>query len=212
VREIGSLALVIAVAVLFAAPARANLILNGSFEDSTVHPSTWVTLYAGSTDIANWTITRDNIDLKGGYWIAQDGSQSLDLDGSGAFGAIAQSFATAPGQMYQVAFAMAGNPDGCGVRQMRVSAAGVYADFAFDSCGHTYSDMGWDINSWVFSATSSVTTLEFSSLDSFETGDSGAYGPALDNVVVTIVPEPSAALLLAFGLVALAAGRRRRQV
>jgi hypothetical protein len=104
-------------------PGIANRIGNGSFEVSVTHPSNWITFSAGSMDISGWVVSQDNIDLKGGYWVAAEGQQSLDLDGTFAFGAIAQSFSTLSGQLYRVSLSMAGNPDACGTRHMRVSAA-----------------------------------------------------------------------------------------
>ena len=118
---------------------------------------------------------------------------TLDLDGSLAYGASGQSFETVPGQLYHVSFAMAGNPDACGLRQMRVSEAGTYGEFSFDSCGRTYNEMGWTTKGWIFEAVSATTNLDFSSLGSFDAGDDGGRGPALDSVAVVPVPEPTTA-------------------
>jgi hypothetical protein len=65
--------------------------------------------------------------------------------------------------------------------------------------------MGWEAKSWDFIATSQTTTLEFLSLSG-----GGESGPALDNVAVVPVPEPSNASLIMMGLVAIGFGCRAR--
>ncbi len=85
---------------------------NGSFETSTANPgSSFVTLGAGSTDIAGWTVGSGSIDYIGGYWTASDGSKSIDLSGSAA-GSIWQTFDTIAGQTYFIDVMISGNPDG----------------------------------------------------------------------------------------------------
>ena len=57
-----------------------------------------------------------------------DGKRSLDLNGSPGVGGVAQTFATVPGQTYEVTFCMAGNPSVSAIMTMRVKAAGQFAD------------------------------------------------------------------------------------
>ncbi len=159
-----------------------NLLVNGSFELGASPGGSFITLQRGSTAIAGWTVTRATIDYIGGWWRASDGARSLDLDGTPGFGGIAQTFATAPGRAYRVAFDLAGNPAGPpAVKALGVRAAGQQARFTFDVTGKRYDAMGWTRHSWTFTATATMTTLEFYSLDA--TG--GSFGPALDNVSVT---------------------------
>ncbi len=76
---------------------------------------------------------------------------------------------------------MAGDPVGAPqIKQMRVTAAGQGRNFSFDVSGRSTNNMGWQTKSWVFTATSTSTTLEFSSLNQ----GGGSSGPALDNVSV----------------------------
>jgi choice-of-anchor C domain-containing protein len=188
--------------------AEADFIVNGSFEQGTVNPgSTFLTLAAGSTAITGWTVTPQSIDYVGGLWMASDGTRSVDLSGN-APGGIQQTFATTAGLTYSVLFDLAGNPEGPPVlKTAEVSAAGKVQDFTFNTAGHSETSMGWTTMDFVFTATSSMTTLSFASLNAT------AFGPALDNVSVSVIPEPSSLALCgiagAIG-VAVARGRRKR--
>lgn len=184
--------------------AGANLIQNGSFEDSIYSSvATWETLYVGSTAIAGWTVlgtgqTTDSIDYVGEYWEASHGVRSLDLDGRAASGGVEQAFGTSPGTKYNVSFDIAGNPDWIGIKTMEVSAVGEAmqsAIFSFDNTGHSHESMGWTTVEWFFVADAPSTTLRFVSLTEINKG----YGISLDNVVVH-VPAPGAALLGLLGL------------
>lgn len=195
------------------APARAELIENGSFELGQ-DPGAFTELPAGSNNITGWTVTGEAIDYIGTEWEASDGLRSVDLDGSSGSpphptGGIAQTFATASGIAYLVTFDMAGNPvDDPTIKPMRVEAAGQSADFFFDTTGRSNADMGWLSKSWTFTATAAQTTLEFRSLTQEpETG----YGPAVDNISVTVVPEPATMFACACAAPLVLARRRRRE-
>lgn len=172
----------------FSLEARANLVLNGSFEDSSINPGSFTTLNAGSTAITGWTISSGSVDYIGTYWTAQDGSRSLDLDGNAPGGIQAsQSIATIVGQQYLVSFWMAANPDG-GPNPKTVDVS--FGDtlpqaFAFTPTNTTKQNMGWQEYSFIVTASGTLSDLAFVS-----TTD-GAYGPALDNISVDAVPEAS---------------------
>src|SRR5690242_13851687 len=91
--------------------ARANLVINGSFEDGP-DPGVFTTLNSGSTAITGWTVTNGSIDYIGTYWQPADGARSIDLDGNSPGTIAQQTLATLSGQTYLVSFALAGNPDG----------------------------------------------------------------------------------------------------
>lgn len=158
--------LVAASALLPAVGHSANMLANGSFE--TVDPGfkeQFLTISAGEDKLPGWTVDSGSIDHIGNYWQADDGTKSLDMDGN-AVGAISQSFATVAGITYQVSFAMAGNPDGGGIKKLQVSADGQSADFTFDSTGKSATNMGWVTNGWSFVADDSTASLAFQSLSS----------------------------------------------
>lgn len=165
----------------------ANLVLNGSFEDG---PSGVIvlTLGSGSNVIKNWTVA-GSIDYIGTYWTASQGGRSLDMNGVGA-GSIEQTFLTTPGDTYNVTFDLAGNPSDPVVKTLRVSAAGRFQDFTFDTTGKTLTNMGWITKHFTFRAKWDTTTLLF------ETLTSGNGGPALDNVRVIRAPALTPQYLL----------------
>jgi len=206
--------IVLAIACLtVAATAKANLLVNGSFEQPNA--SYQANVAAGSTFITGWTVTRGSIDYSPG-WQAADGIATLDLDGSPGgpannSGGVSQTFATVSNQQYQVTFAMSLNPDGntnnqISVRTMYVQAAGQSNSFTYTQLpNNSDANMNWANKIWTFTANSASTTLEFYSLDPNNT----YYGPTLDNVNVATVPEPSTILLTAFGLIGACVIRRR---
>jgi choice-of-anchor C domain-containing protein len=157
---------------------------NGSFETGT-DPGSFLTVNAPDlTTIADWTVDSGSVDYIGTYWAAADGLRSIDLDGSAA-GSISQTFATDSGATYNVTFAMSGNPDnGPGDKTLEVSATGAASkDYTYTVTGsNSEANMNWAPETYSFVAAAATTTLEFASKTD------GAYGPALDNVVITEVP------------------------
>lgn len=90
--------------------AKANLILNGSFELG-VDSGKAITIFAfKNIFIENWDVYLNIIDYIGIYWLASDGQKSIDVSGEIA-GAIQQSFVTTVGYQYKVTFDLAGNPN-----------------------------------------------------------------------------------------------------
>jgi choice-of-anchor C domain-containing protein len=155
---------------------------NGSFETGTYVDggSGFEQLNAGDTSITGWTVDAGSVDWIGTYWTAQDGSMSIDMSGAAA-GAISQTFATTIGNSYSVSFSLSGNPAGPPVvKTLDVSATGgTVAQYTFDTTGSTLLDMHWTQETYSFLATSASTTLSFISTTA------SAWGPAIDNVVVT---------------------------
>lgn len=195
--------------------AQTNLINNGSFEENDRFGMAWLTKELPSNDgfLTGWPVT-GTIDYIGCgvqvspgdpfnigcYWPAADGNRSIDLNGSSP-GSISQTFPTTPGTLYVVRFAMAGNPttgsfDPCPIKELRVAAANDFADFAFDITGWTLQNMGWEEQAWIFTATSSMTTLTFSSLTKREVAGrfcTMGLGPAIDNIRVEELAGPASA-------------------
>lgn len=196
--------------ITWPAAAKANLIVNGSFElpGGSGDP----TLGTGSTFFPGWVVTRDTIDYIGG---CADGTRCLDLDGTVGFGGIAQTFSTIRDQQYRVSFFLSGNPARYSETEpaekyLGVSAADSSASFLFTVAPpFEGSPSNWTLHEWIFTADATSTTIEFYSLDSLELGHSGFFGPALDAVNVEAVPEPSTGILLALGILMLARIHKR---
>ncbi len=202
-------ALISAAAFAPNASAAVNIVTNGGFEAGSINPGSFTTLFGGSTSITGWTVGPDSIDYIGSYWQASEGARSVDLSGNSP-GSIAQTLTTVAGKYYKVTFDLAGNPDaGPVLKAMAASSAGPVQNFSFNTTGASHGAMNWTPSSFVFKATSSSTTLSFASL----TGD--AFGPAIDNVAASAVPEPAtwAMMIIGFGAVgSMARSSRRRQV
>jgi choice-of-anchor C domain-containing protein len=196
------LLLAVAVVCTLTTAARAAYIVNGSFEEGPEYVDGWYIVKDGdSTTIPGWTVKTPlpgrDIDIVTTYWEQTDGERSLDLSGLWGPGGIAQTFATTPGNSYDVSFMMAGNSGTWDPRQshlvfdMNVTAAGQTGNFSFDVFDHSYREMGWEQRSWSFVADSTSTELWF-----YQVGDPyPTAGPALDKVEVfgrgVAVPAPS---------------------
>jgi choice-of-anchor C domain-containing protein len=217
----------VVVLLAIATGASAAPFQNGSFE-GTAACNTF-NVPAGTTFTPGWTVSVGNIDFEGTYpscgWTASNGSNSLDLVGTGGIGGVSQTFDTVAGQTYTVSFDLAGNPAGIGgspIKPLTVTVDGVTHTYTFDTTGRTAAAMGWVTRSFTFVASGASATINFVS---DITADGGFFnaGAALDNVQVFAgaAPAPTsglpvpldwaqlgAALLLAFA--AFVTLRRRR--
>jgi choice-of-anchor C domain-containing protein len=185
--------------------AHATPFMNGSFEVASVNPGGgFVTI--GGNEITGWEIYESNIDYIGGYWTAANGSRSLDLNGDQGAGGIRQTFDTAIGTNYEVRFALAGNPDGAPTTKTVSLISGAFSDtYTFSVAGATHANMNWAYQSFLFTAAATSSTLSFLS----ETAEC-CYGPALDDVSVTAVPDAASSMMLfGIGLATLGVYRRR---
>jgi choice-of-anchor C domain-containing protein len=179
----------LAVLALAGATLAFSGLTNGSFETGPYVDggSGFEQLNAGDSSLSGWTVDAGSVDWIGTYWQAQDGNMSIDMSGADA-GAISQTFATTIGNSYTVSFYLSGNPAGPPtVKTLDVSATGgTVSHYTFDTTASTLANMNWTAESYSFLATTSSTTLSLVSTTP------GAFGPAIDNVVVTeTVPTKS---------------------
>lgn len=209
---------------LAAGDAYANLLTNGSFEDtnkSFVGDANLVDeLPSGSTAIPGWTTTNGTFTA----WImngnpygisASNGSFFLDLTGysdSGTYGGVTQTFLTVAGTDYVVTFDIGYGGDSTafgGPVKVEASAAGTSETFTSGS--GSPNPAVWDTETFSFMATSTMTQLTL-------TGISTAGGDyiGLDNVDAEVgtgsapVPEPGTFALLLTGIGVLGGVTRRR--
>lgn len=217
----------------FASDAKANLIVNGSFENGTNLPAAvpgYRTLsgatdplaLGGTNDIAGWTVLNNNIDwIHNNYWQASNGTYSLDMSGLSP-GGISQTIATNPGETYTLTFDMSVNPDvrhSDTARRLDIVAINTLTNvkdlednFLLARGTRTFSDMQWVNQTLTFTASGTSTELIFFSAPS----NIDAGGPALDNVVlngngvVAAVPAPAGFILAGIGGIGFLAARRKK--
>lgn len=162
-----------------ASPAGVGLV-DGRVENPQLSAYALASLVAGQS-IGAWTVTQGNVDLVGpGFWSAAAGTQSVDLNGL-VDGAVEQTVSTLPGRIYDVEFALAGNPDGPpDVKTGRALVNGQPAkDFSFDVTGKNRGNMGYRKVRFSFTATGPQTTV------SFVSATGSAWGPVIDDVTIT---------------------------
>jgi choice-of-anchor C domain-containing protein len=168
--------------------AAVNLVSNPGFETPTAVNPSFDTFSSGSLSLTGWSIDSGSIDLVKGDWIPAGGSQCIDLTGYSP-GTISQIIPTVPGTVYQLSFAMAGNPGGNPVKHLEVywdtTSLGTYD---FDTTGLSGSNMGWitiTIPNLVASSSNTKITFEDHSLS-----NPTWYGVALDNIEVVGSTQP----------------------
>jgi choice-of-anchor C domain-containing protein len=165
-------------------PTRLGLLPDGGFEALKFEPEKQArTLSVGDPSLSAWRVSSGSVDVQT-YWPAAEGTHSLDLNGVSA-GTIEQSFATVPGQIYQLLFDYANNPDNrrmTAVARMTVTGLGTLLSRDISHTGSTPREMKYTRFFGTFVANSATTTLRFVSTTP------GAYGIVLDAVSVTAVP------------------------
>lgn len=215
--------MLVAIALLLSAgDARANLIINGSFETPDVTNGTYVTIFPGGEPAGfGWSVVAGSVDandeeLNAGQPLgpAYDGRQFLDLNGTLA-GTLSQTFATTPGVSYTLDFAYSNNfaftnMSDPATAVVTVTDTGIGNDLITPlTISHGTGgpgDQDWTVESLTFAATGSNTTLTFTSTR-FTTPLGGILLDGVSVVGPAAVPAPGGLALVGVGL--LAAGVRR---
>jgi hypothetical protein len=203
-----------AVLVATSAQAATNLVVNGSFENGVDPAGAALLATDDTTSIAGWNVLADGINyVDNSVWAAADGSRSVELatvNGNGGIWQRVNGFTA--GYRYRLTFNVSANPFDPATRpkpsRVNVSITGgvaqIYSYTLTDA--NTVSNMLYDTVSYDFTAGGAAQNMQFRSLVSTE------YGPVIDAVSVSVVPEAStwAMVIAGFGLVGLASRRRIR--
>jgi choice-of-anchor C domain-containing protein len=184
----------------------AQIVSNGSFETGAPPPLGGTFVPApNSTAIPGWTVQSGSVDYIGSdTWQAENGVRSLDMNGHEAGSILQNVSGFTAGLQYRLSFYMAANDGSPAIKHLEAHIDSVTQTFTFDGSGTTYANMGWSFRSMDFTANNATMALTFSSLDA------GPAGAALDNVSISLVPEPSTASF--FGAAAVLALLRRNSV
>jgi choice-of-anchor C domain-containing protein len=158
--------------------------INGSFETPVVAG----TFNPAVANIDGWTAGYGNVDHIGTYWTAANGINSVDLNGTQP-GSLYRDISTLNGQIYDLRFAYAANPDRLQTNSIiQVSWAGAnVTNSVFNNTGFSRANMGWKYAQNQVLGTG-TNRLQFGSTNS------GDWGPALDDVSLT--PRATAAVVL----------------
>jgi choice-of-anchor C domain-containing protein len=191
-----------AVLACIAVSTQATTIFSDGF-NGTPAPGTYQTFNGGT--LGPWTVG-GSVDWIGGYWQPAEGTGSVDMAGDYA-GSLSTTLSTVAGQTYTLSFYLAGNPDGGDTaKHLNVQVGSLTQQYTFSTVGHNEGSMGWVLETANFVAAGN-DILTFTSLEP----QSSPYGPALDGVMVSFVPEPASCALMLFGLAGMIALVRRRR-
>ncbi len=183
----------VAVLTLALAPAKANLIVNGSFEVPLVPSGGYINYPGGSTAITDWTVVGVDSSVISGTFTqagivfqAQNGNQWTDLAGvtsNSSSSGVRQIVATTIGAVYQLSFYV-GSATGGGIffpATVDLSINGGARVGYFNPTGPS-NMLNWKLFTVEFTATSTTTTVTF-----FNGSAANNYLCALDNVSITEV-------------------------
>tara|TARA_R110002111_G_scaffold3391_3_gene20798 strand:+ start:891 stop:1505 length:615 start_codon:yes stop_codon:yes gene_type:complete len=179
----------------------ANIVINGSFENPDIAPGTWS---VHSPSILGWTTGSAGVEIRDNVaGTAYEGDQFAELDshGSDSNSYITQTLSTVIGQMYELSFAYSpriGQPE-------QTNGIDVFWNGGLlDSVTATGSNIhNWVVYTFMVQGTGS-DVLKFAA-----TGIEDTLGGSLDDVQVSAVPIPAAALLFAPALLGFMGLRRK---
>ena len=199
-------------AMAWSAGAAANLVTNGSFEELNGNAALsgvyYEQLAPGSLRISGWTVSgasgksldivREGTGASTLDW-AQAGVQAIDLAGNPGPAELSQSINTSNGQQYLVSFWTSSNGTA------KTDALSVYWNniLKVDKLDTTAQGT-WVKTEFTVLATGASMSLMFAGLLN------GSAGALLDNVIVTAVPLPPAAILFGSVLFGFAVVARKR--
>lgn len=163
-----------------------NIIPNGSFETplATTDNGSWAgDRYMPNWDMGGWIVGGvGGVDLMRSFPAAH-GDQCVNLNG-GNWGVLRQFLPTTVGQQYILSFALSWNPGGSEMMEQ------VWVNFGYQNWGQFIDYAKGPTPTWTYYSFPVTAQANISEV-CFESRVSGVYGPMLDDVSLTPVPEPA---------------------
>lgn len=202
--------LALAASAAIATGAQAVTVINGGFElGAPVTGGTDFLTTGDVTSLPGWTVLSSGVDLTdNSVWNAASGSRSVELSGIGSGGVSQRVGGFVVGDKYRIRFSLSANPLAAnGNYRTTVSATGGGAQaFTYTKTSmNSSTNMLYQTFEYIWTATRATSNFQFRSQGS------SALGPVLDNVSISLVPEPSSWMMLiaGFGMTGFAMRRRR---
>lgn len=209
------LAAAASVSAATSAQAATNLLNNPGFESGVALPMGEVNLAANdTTSITGWKVLGAGVHyVNNSIWDAAAGSRSVELLGNnGGVGQRVYGFTA--GKTYVLKFNVSADPANIASGPVdlgyTVSITGGVAEnpfYTFVPGTNTATNMMYSLQQYIFVASNSFQDLQFRAR-----GRSSGFGPVIDSVSISVIPEAStwAMLVVGFGLVGVASRRRKQ--
>lgn len=204
------LAIALLASAAIATGAQAVTVINGSFEQGAPITGGSDFLPTGDPSITGWRVLSSGVDyVDSSLWDAAQGSRSVELAGIGSGGVqqrLTNQFIV--GEQYKMTFSLSVNPFAAdGEYRTNVSTSGNGAEiFTYTkTAANSPTNMLYGTYTYFFTATNVSQNIQFRSLGA------SSLGSVLDNVSISLVPEPANWMLLiaGFGMTGFAMRRRR---
>lgn len=205
--------LTFAAAASLAVSAQAVVVINGSFENGAAIPGGSLNVAANdTTTVTGWRALNANIDyVSSQVWDAGHGRRSIDLAGTAAGGILQRINGFTPGEQYKVVFSLSANPFGANGNYLATLSVtgGVAQTFTYvKTAANTPTNMLYQRFTYLFTASSAFQNIQFRANNTALAR--GGFGPVVDRVGISLVPEPAtwAMLIAGFGMIGLTMRRR----
>lgn len=187
-----------------AGAASANTVFSENFDSfsNLITSNNYAPIFANSTALSPWTIGDTSVDLVNGGQHGAISGVSVDLAGTPGPGSISRSFAAIAGYTYTLTFDLFKNGAGDILTVELGSSTGTFP---------VVSSVTSQQMSWVAGITGTAS-VKFSSIGSSSGQYTNSFGPVIDNVILTAVPEPGAYAMMLAGLAVVGFVTTRRRI